>query len=370
MPTRRHFAVLSAALLAAACTPGSLWPGRRQRFGLAPVRVEADRVIRTDVGLRPFRRRGFVVTRGALGAKVLVHNYGHGGGGVTLSWGSACLAADLGFTTAAPACAVLGCGAVGLATARVLQERGARVRIYARELPPGTTSNVAGAQWWPASVFDRAMLTPAFERQFQAAARLAFERFRAMTGSRYGVHWTRNLVVSRFPLRDYPAPAGSPLLAFASDVHDLNLEEHPFPAPYVREYRTLMIDTPRYLQAMVEEFRQAGGEIVVRDFADPAELAGLPEATVFNCTGLGAGRLFGDEEMTPVRGQLVVLRPQPEVDYNVLADGGLYMFPRSDGILLGGSHDPGVGSLTPDPAVSASLLAGHRTLFSALRGRG
>src|ERR1041384_6969990 len=53
---------------------------------LPRVRVAESRVIRTIVGLRPFRPSGFVVRAEKLGEKVLVHNYGHGGGGVTLSW--------------------------------------------------------------------------------------------------------------------------------------------------------------------------------------------------------------------------------------------------------------------------------------------
>ena len=36
---------------------------------------------------------------------------------------------------------------------------------------------------------------------------------------------------------------------------------------------------------------------------------------IFNCTGLGSRELFKDEELVPVRGQLEVLLPQPEIDY-------------------------------------------------------
>jgi D-amino-acid oxidase len=368
MHTRRQFTALSAALLASACTPLDTRPARqRDRLGLVPVRVSADRIIRTDVGLRPYRRSGFVVAREAIGNKTLVHNYGHGGGGITLSWGTAILAADLGYSSAASACAVLGCGAVGLATARVLQERGAKVRIYARDLPPHTTSNVAGAQWWPVAVFGRDQLTPAFEQQYDAATRLAFERFRDLAGGRHGVHWISNFVLSRNPIRVMPAAPGSPMLRFAPDLYDLAPDEHPFPARHVRHYRALMIDSPLYLQALVRDFHEAGGEIVVRQFDDATQINALPEPTVFNCTGLGAAALFDDAGMTPVRGQLLVLRPQADVNYSLLADRGLHMYPRSDGILLGGTHDYGATSLTPDPDASARILAGHRALFAGMQ---
>jgi len=355
---------MSAALLAGACSPLAT---RRGKLGLVPVRVSSDRIIRTDVGLRPYRPSGFVVARESLGNKTLVHNYGHGGGGVTLSWGTAILAADLGYSSAAPACAVLGCGAVGLATARVLQERGAKVRIYARDLPPHTTSNVAGAQWWPVAVSGRDALPALFKQQFHSATDLAFARFRDMAGPRYGVRWTSNYILSHAPIRVMPAAPGSAMLRFAPDLYDLDPDEHPFPARYVRHYRTLLIDSPRYLQALVDEFRQAGGEIVVRTFENAAQIGTLPEPIVFNCTGLGAATLFNDNGMTPVRGQLLVLRPQSAVNYSLLADRGLHMYPRSDGILLGGTHDYGKASLEPDPAASARILAGHEALFAAMK---
>src|SRR3546814_20706067 len=79
----------------------------------------------------------------------------------------------------------------------------------------------------------------------------------------------------------------------------------------------------------------------LRDFHTPADITALPEALVFNCTGLGSNRLFGDAELQPMRGQLAVLLPQPEVDYALETRRGIYMFSRSDGIILGGTADYG-----------------------------
>jgi glycine/D-amino acid oxidase-like deaminating enzyme len=116
----------------------------------------------------------------------------------------------------------------------------------------------------------------------------------------------------------------------------------------------------------LRDFRLAGGRVRIQAFASPADIAALPERIVVNCTGLGARELFDDRELTPVKGQLSVLPPQPEVDYVWLTDEGLYMFPRRDGILLGGTHEPGVESLEPNRAAERHVLEGHRAVADAM----
>jgi glycine/D-amino acid oxidase-like deaminating enzyme len=153
------------------------------------VHVDPKRVIREVVGLRPYRRSGFRVEVESLGDKTLIHNYGHGGGGVSLSWGTAQLAVEHALQTPQRRCAVIGCGAVGLATARLLQDRGFAVTIYARELPPNTTSNIAGAQWMPTTVIDEDRRTATFDDLYVRASRLAFRHFQLLVQPKYGVTW-------------------------------------------------------------------------------------------------------------------------------------------------------------------------------------
>jgi D-amino-acid oxidase len=52
--------------------------------------VESPRVIRERVGLRPFRKSGVRLEKVKLrDDRTVIHNYGHGGSGFTLSWGCA-----------------------------------------------------------------------------------------------------------------------------------------------------------------------------------------------------------------------------------------------------------------------------------------
>jgi FAD dependent oxidoreductase len=151
--------------------------------------VARDRVIRTVAGLRPFRPSGFVVRAEKMSEKLVIHNYGHGGAGITLSWGTSLLAVDLAPRSEARDCAVIGCGVVGLSTARLLQLRGYRTVIYTRDMPPATTSNVAGGLWEPVSLYDPDRVTPEFRRQYGTAARMAHQRYQSLVGQRYGVRW-------------------------------------------------------------------------------------------------------------------------------------------------------------------------------------
>jgi D-amino-acid oxidase len=335
---------------------------------LSPVHVSTDREIRTVVGLRPYRPSGFVVKADKLGDTLVVHNYGHGGGGVTLSWGTARLAVDLGAPGYTGAVAVLGSGAVGLATARLLQEAGLAVTIYTKALPPYTTSNIAGAQWFPVTVSDPDRRTPEFNRQFLTAAQYAYTRYQIMIGPRYGIRWMRNYYLQNEAWAETSySGIQSPLRSMMPEFRDLTPQEHPFTGyTHVRQYDTMIVEPPVYLPAMVDDVRRAGGVIRVQEIRDIAELQQLPQKLVFNCTGLGARDLFHDEELQPIRGQLTILLPQPEVQYATIFEG-LYMFSRSDGIILGGTHDLGNWSLESNETQKADILARHQRFFSSFR---
>ncbi|MCG8466618.1 MAG: FAD-dependent oxidoreductase [Gemmatimonadetes bacterium] len=332
-----------------------------------PVEVSPDRVTRTLVGLRPYRPGGFVLRTERLDDKPVIHNYGHGGGGITLSWGTADLAVTEATTMEGRDVAVLGCGAVGLATARLLQRRGWKVRIYARDLPPDTTSNIAAGQWSPFSVFEPDAVDDRFRDQFRRAARLAYRHYQDLVGPDYGVRWIDNYSISERPIESGSLQRDLPDLF--PGIRDLGPDEHPFSAPYARRVITMIIETAPYLRRMQEDVYRAGGEIVVRELRDRREIAALPESIVVNCTGLGARDLFGDDELVPVRGQLEVLLPQADIDYIMLMGNGLYMMPKSDGIVLGGSFERGDGSLEPDPRTTDRILRGHEEFFAQMRSR-
>ena len=357
---RRAFLGSAAATLA---LPGCATTAARTAAApsgcLPPVQVAESRVIRTLAGLRPYRASGFVVRAEALGAKRLVHNYGHGGAGITLSWGSSRLATELGLRGHRGPVAVIGAGVMGLTTARLVQEAGFPVAIYTEALTPHTTSNIAGGQISPFGHFEEDAVTPEWRAQFAAAMDYSWRRFQIMVGDDYGIRWlpTYQQRGNGGPPRPNPYHPAARSLAPA---------EHPFPVEHLVRYDTLYVETGRFLRQLTRDVQIAGGRIEVRKFATPAEIGALPEALVFNCTGLGARELFGDKELHPVRGQLAILLPQPEVRYAFQGQAG-YMFPRADGILLGGTFEQDEWDSTPQPAAIERIVASHKALFDGFR---
>ena len=118
-----------------------------------------------------------------------------------------------------------------------------------------------------------------------------------------------------------------------------------------------------------------GGQFVIRKFETPRDVLALSENVVVNCTGLGAKALFGDDELMPLKGLLVLLPPQDEVNYST--NGGvnipasqrglfIHMMPRRDGIVLGGTSERGVWTHRRERGREE---AHRRQPHRALRGR-
>ncbi|MDG2535343.1 FAD-dependent oxidoreductase [Sphingomonas sp. HITSZ_GF] len=358
--------IASAALALPACTamprPAARPDPTRGPKCLPAVQVAPARVIRTVAGLRPYRAQGFVVRAEPLGDKRLVHNYGHGGAGITLSWGTSRLAVNLGLPGHSSPVAVLGSGIVGLTTARLLQEAGCQVTLYAAALPPHTTSNIAGGQWHPASLYEPGQVTPEWLAQFKLAMDYSWRRFQIMVGEEYGIRWVPTYL--QMPAADDAEPDLSNL--YEADRVVLGPGEHPFPVQRVRRFSTMYAESGHLLRQLMRDVQIAGGRFVLRDFATPADILALPETLVFNCTGLGAGKLFGDTGIEPVRGQLAVLLPQSEVQYAYAGRMG-YMFPRADGIICGGTFEHGEWDPTPQPERIAKILDKQRAFFAGFR---
>jgi glycine/D-amino acid oxidase-like deaminating enzyme len=176
------------------------------------------------------------------------------------------------------------------------------------------------------------------------------------------VRWIETYELTRNELAVQRELPGGNALYPALQIH--RDPAHYFGFPFARQYSTMLIEPSIYLSALLRDFYIAGGRVVVKEFRSRREIARLREPVVFNCTGLGSRELFDDEELEPVRGQLEILLPQPEIDYCYLSSG--YMFPRRDGIILGGTWDHGDWSLEPNAEQANGILEAHTAIMKSL----
>jgi glycine/D-amino acid oxidase-like deaminating enzyme len=271
--------------------------------------------------------------------------------------------------------AVIGCGAVGLTCARELQRHGFDVTIYTIAVPPDTTSNMALAGFTPTAwLVELKRVTPVWEEQFRYAVTIAYRKLQLLAGRSYGVSW----VSTYTPTNEARAASGSiELLPAEVQTGQVLLQpgEHPFPTKYAVQGLMMRIEPSIYLDALLQDFQTYGGKLVIRKLDTRNDLMWLPESLVVNCSGLGAKEIVGDEELIPLKGQLTVVVPQPEVGYSTnggistpspVPGNGLHMMPRSDGIILGGIAQRDVWTLDVDEEERRRIVEGHIELFHSM----
>ncbi len=349
---------------------------------LVPIRAHTDRIFRITVCSRPFRAAGPRLDVERVGDKTVVHNYGHGGSGWSLSWGSSTIAARnaLRESGAEKEIAVIGCGALGLTSALVLQRSGARVTIYARERAPEVRSSRATGSWTPDSRIALTGAAPAgFGALWEQMARTSFSMYQSYLGlADNPVEWT-----DRYKLwddadegtQDRPANA----LEFAEyrdrirDITprwiDLPPGSHPFPTKYARRNSSMTFNVASYSRHLLTDFLTAGGKLETVEFHSPSELSALPQKVIVNATGYGARALWKDESITPVRGQIAWLIPQPDVNYG-LGFGNVNILARRDGIVVQ-SNEQGEATGWNDPSETPNRDEADRAVqaLAALYGR-
>jgi glycine/D-amino acid oxidase-like deaminating enzyme len=349
------------------------------------LRLDARLITRTTVCLRPFRAAGPRIEVEPVGDKRVVHNYGHGGSGWSLSWGSAAIAAAYAMQGGTREVAVIGCGAIGITTAITLQRAGAKVTIYASERLPESRSARASGMWTPDSrIADADRVDGGFPTLWERMARLSWARHQTYVG----LPGEPVSFLDRYILADAagpPKPAAAPRpetgrkeIRFAiypnvlGDIvpysRQLTPDEHPFPVASARRMTQMQFNVADLAERLTTEFLREGGRIETRTFHAPAELATLPQPVIVNCTGYGARALFGDDSVVPVRGQIAWLPPQPEVRYSLYYNG-VSVIPRPDGVgvqgLRGGDMlGYGDDDETPDRADAEAAIARAASLFT------
>ena len=239
---------------------------------------------------------------------------------------------------------------MGLTAALLLLALNLKLTIYAKEFPPHTTSNAAGGQWAPSMVNHRDAV------QFTRILRGAYQEHKRR-GAAYGVSPRENYTLvhaSNFescPPDIIPRPASFAHLPFA------HLTSPGF------GYATLLVEPLIFLAKMQADLHAANVRLVPYELATLGQTSNLSENIIVNCTGLGSKTICNDRLMHSVKGQLVLLPPQPNLQYLFAGHHG-YVFPRQDYVVVGGSEEMDIADPTPNMQICKAILANMKALFT------
>ena len=220
-------------------------------------------------------------------------------------------------------CTVVGAGVSGLSCAVRLLEAGHEVEVISDRFSPDTVSDIAAAIWYPFltapadradgwSIATYAELERLSEREPQSGVRM-----------RDGREYLRQAVD--------PPEWSEDIAAFRI------LDDSEIPEGYVFgwQFRAPVIEMQLYMPWLRSRVEALGGSFVQSFVEDLSEVSG---EVVVNCVGLGARELCGDEEVRPVRGQVIFIDQDPGIGhFDQQPETLTYTIPRSDVTVLGGT---------------------------------
>jgi D-amino-acid oxidase len=229
---------------------------------------------------------------------------------------------------------VIGAGVIGLTCAHALQEAGYRVTVIASDRP--RVSDVAGGLWLPYAAGNS-----------DAVTHWAMETLSWLEGLGYSAREYLHLQASE-PWWLHALPEDR--------VRRARLEELPGGYEHGWVLRVPLVEMPRHLKALEP------AHIIRRTVTSLNEFSGL----VINCSGLAARELAADPTVSAARGQVVHVTTLPGVPCLCDEDQMIYILPRKDRTIIGGSYEPGNENEAVDPAQTEALLFRARSLVPRL----
>ncbi|REE24815.1 D-amino-acid:oxygen oxidoreductase (deaminating) [Winogradskyella pacifica] len=224
-----------------------------------------------------------------------------------------------------PSVTVVGSGIVGLTSAIILQEKGLEVTIVAKERFDDTLSSKVGAIWFPFEIEPK--------EKTNTWASLAYERYQNDLEPKNGVAFIPFLTAyNNYSNNDWTQTLPKETVRKAK------------PSELPKGIKTAFISIvplaePRlYLPYLFEKFIKNGGHFEEREIKDLKELAAL-NTLVINCTGLGAKNLCNDEDLQPMRGQILRCKKMNTPSFaDSTKKGALsYIINRSNDCVIGGT---------------------------------
>lgn len=337
-------------------------------------------IIGYGVGVRPYRKSGVRIEPEYVKEKLIIHNYGYGGSGLTLCWGGAKEAVSMlkeeqeknSALSQVKTVAILGAGVIGLATAYDLLAEGYAVNIYADAFSPNLTSNIAAGILSAPTDLDH--VSDEQKKLLNKILKASMQRFQlSATSSNPEFSGIKYLTDYRFE-----SPTSD---ALSSKFKGLSTDEKMVRVHFdngiiktARQIRELGLDGKLFIEDLYRQVQAKGALIRHRYFENIASIEKCDEAIIINCTSMGSRALFNDHDLIPIRGHLIYLKPQEGINYAMYqpiphsTDYWVKLYPWSDRLILGGVFEKGKEECSVDHDVINKLLNYARDCFTIANG--
>jgi len=224
-------------------------------------------------------------------------------------------------------CLIIGAGINGLSSGIKLLENGLKATIWSSSFSPNTTSDIAAAYWYP-------FLSAPVEKTNMWGSKTYDVLKKLSEIPDTGVAMTQTYEYFR---ESQPDPSWKDFVGNFQRTTD-NL-----PSDYVEAFSfvTPIIEMSIYLEWLMQTYTSLGGKSEMKTISS-FEDAFSQFDTVINCTGLSSGKLLDDDQVYPVRGQIIrVKSPLTEMHLDQQIETLAYIVPRSEDVVLGGvaQHD-------------------------------
>ncbi len=330
--------------------------------------LSTTNIIGYNIGVRPYRKSGIRLETEYLQDKIIIHNYGYGGSGLSLCWGGAHEVASLldkETPNLAPpkAIAILGAGVIGLASAYDLLQKGYQVHIYAGNWMPNLTSNVGAGIWTPPPVSESTSPERmVFLKSIVDNSKARWSESLSEKPEFAGVRIIEALFSYQATSSASSVPKKTSPLEPDKAIEEVIVHFDNGVQKIVQRTFEFGIDGKLFLEDLLQKVEAKGALFFQKHFSTPDDLLELQEPIIINCTSLGSRELFNDKDFVPVRGELIYFLPQNGIDYllyqSVPNDSNYWVsiYPWSDRLVVGGVNEKEKEELEIDPKVIEALL--------------
>ena len=255
--------------------------------------------------------------------------------------------------------AIIGAGISGMSSALLLANNVHDITIYADAFSPENTSNKAAAFWFPYHIRN--------DKRGISWCRESYHFYTSLIDTpSAGISMKKLVKVLRHGIVE----AEPVWIDFMPEGAMRLLQPGKLPQGVAKAYEVNvpLIETQLFLPYLREELEKKGVAFIEKKIDDFKDLMQNFDC-IINCAGLGARKLCNDNLLIPVRGQVGLLQPAEGMHIYLDNEKPLYIVPRKDAIIVGGTYEEYVEDAVTEPHTIERLLNNAFEAFPSLRSQ-